>query len=247
MQANKVVNRCKNCNQIFSGNYCNNCGQDAHTGKIDFHFLVHEIQHSLFHVDKGILFTVRQLFTRPGHMLREFIAGQRVKHFRPLAFLVIVAGLHAFINHYLHFSSLVPVYAKDEGVNNVIGQINEWSAHHYLLLMLLQLPLLSWVYYLFFRKYKTGYLEQLLINVYLSGQKILIRLILFPLFYVIPGGTVLTNILVPLGLSVWAYSQFYHKEPRFTVIKRAFLGYVSFYVLNVVLLSILLTILKNIA
>ena len=247
MQANKIVIRCKNCTQVFSGHYCNHCGQDAHTGEIDFHFLMHEIQHGLLHVDKGILFTVKELFIRPGHMLREFIAGKQVKHFKPLAFLLIIAGLDAFINHYLHLSSFIPIDAKNQGVNNVIAQVNEWSAHHYLLLMLVQLPLLSYVFYLFFRKYKTGYLAQLVINVYLSGQKILIRLLLFPLLSLVPGGSVLNNLLIPLGLSIWAYSQFYHKESRWTIIKRAFFGYAAFYILDVVLLSILLTIMENIS
>ncbi len=64
---------CKNCQNTFHGAYCNACGQSAHTDKIDKHFLYHEIQHGLLHVDSGIVYTTKELFTRPGHAIREFI------------------------------------------------------------------------------------------------------------------------------------------------------------------------------
>lgn len=40
---------CKNCKQHFKGHYCNNCGQPAETRKLDFHFLIHDIQHGLMY------------------------------------------------------------------------------------------------------------------------------------------------------------------------------------------------------
>lgn len=246
MQANKVVIRCKNCSNVFSGQYCNHCGQDAHTGKLDFHFLMHEIQHGLLHADKGILFTIKELFIRPGHMLREFIAGKRVKHSKPLTFLVLITGLDAFINHYLHLSSFVPIDTKDHGVNSVIEQVNEWSASHYILQLLLQLPLLSYVFYLLFRKYKTSYPEHLVINCYLSAQKMVIRLILLPMYYLIPGWSVLNNLVIPIGVTIWAYSQYYHKEQRGIIIQRAVFAYTIFYFLIVLMVSVVLTMLENI-
>jgi hypothetical protein len=73
---------CKNCHQTYTGNYCNNCGQPADTHKINIHYLWHDIQHGLFHFDKGVTYTAKQLFTRPGHSIREFIEGKRVKHIK---------------------------------------------------------------------------------------------------------------------------------------------------------------------
>ncbi|MEO8862184.1 MAG: hypothetical protein ABI358_12210 [Ginsengibacter sp.] len=32
---------------------------------MNFHFLWHDVQHGLFHFDKGVLYTTKQLFTRP--------------------------------------------------------------------------------------------------------------------------------------------------------------------------------------
>jgi hypothetical protein len=85
---------CKNCHQVYTGHYCNNCGQSAETHKINAHFLWHDIQHGLLHFDEGILFSLRQLFTRPGHSIREFIDGKRVRHFKPISLVVVLATLY---------------------------------------------------------------------------------------------------------------------------------------------------------
>ncbi len=45
-------NNCKNCNQDLNGNYCSNCGQTADTHEINFKSILHEIQHSIFHIEK---------------------------------------------------------------------------------------------------------------------------------------------------------------------------------------------------
>jgi hypothetical protein len=67
------------------------------------------------------------------------------------------------------------------------------------------------------------------VSMFISADKrFLIRLILFPLLSLVPGGSVLNNLLIPLGLSIWAYSQFYHKESQWTIIKRAFWGMLLF-------------------
>jgi hypothetical protein len=42
------------------------------------HFIEQDLIHRIWHVDTGILFTIRELFTRPGHCVREFINGKRV-------------------------------------------------------------------------------------------------------------------------------------------------------------------------
>lgn len=54
--------KCKNCSFSFEGNYCSNCGQTAKTERISFKFLWEDIQHGILHYDKGIVYTVKQLF-----------------------------------------------------------------------------------------------------------------------------------------------------------------------------------------
>ena len=101
-----MVNTCVNCGMPVEGKYCSNCGQSTEEHTINLHFLWHDIQHGLFHFDKGILFTVKELFTRPGHSIREFIQGKRVQHFKPVSLVLILATVYAFLFHYFHINTL---------------------------------------------------------------------------------------------------------------------------------------------
>lgn len=95
---------CKNCQSELNGNFCSFCGQKADTHRINFKFLLHEIQHGVFHVDKGILFTLKELFTRPGKMINGYLQGKRVSHFKPVA-LVFILGTLVFLEYHLVFKT----------------------------------------------------------------------------------------------------------------------------------------------
>ncbi len=177
----KKLIHCKNCGNSFHGHYCNNCGQDAHSGKIDKHFIYHELQHGLFHIDKGILYTLKELFTFPGTTIRLFVEGKRVKHFKPLAFLLVMAGLYAFVNHYFNANVLLTGPTGVKNADTSIQAVNDYLKEHFEILVLLELPLISFVYYLFFKRYGTNYIEQLVINAYTSG--LAIRLIGINFYY----------------------------------------------------------------
>ncbi|MBC8155688.1 MAG: DUF3667 domain-containing protein [Bacteroidetes bacterium] len=92
-----MTKHCQNCNSELNGNFCSHCGQSSNTHRLNFHFLWHDIQHGLLHIDKGILYTTKELFTRPGHSIREFLLGKRVKHFKPIS-LEHVGKLHLVIS-----------------------------------------------------------------------------------------------------------------------------------------------------
>jgi Protein of unknown function (DUF3667) len=240
----KKLVTCKNCGNSFHGHYCNACGQDAHSGKIDKHFLYHEIQHGLLHIDGGILYTLKELFTHPGETIRLFIQGKRVRHFKPLAFLVVMAGLYAFVDHYLSPGSLVNINTDNKNANQAMEVVREFMRTHYVLCQLVQLPILSFVFYLTFKKYGTNYIEQLVINTYLTGQRIAISLVLMPLMYlIVKNGHFIwyaaTDMAIPILLFIWAYPQYYNMQPRAAITWRCVLAYIINYIIYLVLLSII--------
>ena len=68
---------------------------------MNFHSLWHDIQHGLFHFDNGVLYTAKQLFTRPGNSIREYIDGKRVRHFKPISLVILLATVYGFLYHTL--------------------------------------------------------------------------------------------------------------------------------------------------
>lgn len=83
--------RCLNCDHMVYEKFCPNCGQKGDTKRIDWHFLFHDIPHSILHLDKGFLYTAKKLFLNPGAAAREFLDGKRIRHFRPLAYVIILS------------------------------------------------------------------------------------------------------------------------------------------------------------
>lgn len=76
----ETKSNCLNCSTELISTYCHICGQKANTHRITpRHFIMHDIVHGVLHLDKGILFTLKQAFTRPGYAVMDYIAGKRIK------------------------------------------------------------------------------------------------------------------------------------------------------------------------
>ena len=241
----KKLIHCKNCGNSFHGYYCNACGQDAHTDRIDKHFIYHELQHGLLHIDKGILYTLMELFISPGRTIRLFVEGKRVRHFKPLAFLLVMAGLYAFVNHFFNANVLLTGQTGVKNADTSIQAVNDYLKEHFEIFVLLELPLISFVYYLFFKRYGTNYIEQLVINAYISGLHTFIKLLLLPVSYYFSTTGHILDQATPILILIWTYPQYYHEQPRFQIIWRAILGYVIFYFLLIIILSLVITVLTN--
>src|SRR5215213_8947870 len=123
---------CKNCNQPFVGNFCNHCGQAANTHKLSLHYIWHDLQHGLFHFDNGIFYTIKQLLTRPGHTIREFIQGKRVRHFKPLSLVVVLATLYGLLYHYFikEIFGVHPITTEDN-ITSAFEKMINWNIDHF--------------------------------------------------------------------------------------------------------------------
>ena len=88
---------CKNCNAKIDQNYCPNCGQAAKVKRIDGQYIIHEIEHVL-HFDRGILFTIKELFIKPGESVRNFILENRFRLVKPIVFIIVTSLIYTIIN-----------------------------------------------------------------------------------------------------------------------------------------------------
>jgi hypothetical protein len=77
---------CPNCGAEFLGDFCHRCGEQKHHAEelTLKHFLLHAT-HDLTHLDTKVFATLRYLFTRPGFLTQEFIAGRRTRYMRPFS------------------------------------------------------------------------------------------------------------------------------------------------------------------
>lgn len=204
---------CKNCNHTFTGHYCNNCGQPADTHKLDIHFLLHEIQHSFFHINRGFFYTAKELLLRPGHAIRDFIEGKRIKHFKPLSLIIILGSIYGLLYHYFN----IKMYVTPDA-NEVIDseKFNEWVGTHFGWITIATIPLYTLGTYIAFRKQGYNGIELLILNTFKAGQRLLVHIAIFPLFYIYSGTPTIRIISlivysIDLILIFWTNIQFFNK------------------------------------
>lgn len=89
-----VPDVCPNCATKFLGDYCYHCGEQKHHAEelTLKHFILHAT-HDLTHLDTKVFATLRYLFTRPGFLTQEFLAGRRLRYMRPFSLFLLACGV----------------------------------------------------------------------------------------------------------------------------------------------------------
>lgn len=85
---------CKSCKNITEGKFCSNCGQKTNTHRLNAkHFFEHDIIHGVFHLDKGLLFTIKEILKNPSGVAKNYIEGNRKPYYNFFYILLLIAGL----------------------------------------------------------------------------------------------------------------------------------------------------------
>ncbi|MRT93635.1 DUF3667 domain-containing protein [Ancylomarina sp. 16SWW S1-10-2] len=224
---------CKNCGYNFQGKFCNNCGQNSNVGKVDLKYFLNEIPNSIFQVNRGFLFTIKELFTRPGHSIRQFLEGKRKQHFKPLAFVFLASTLYALLTYLIGKNTFLGgvVTGVAVGLNNGATESSmavkflNWLANNHAYAILLFLPFFSLASYLAFIKSKYNYFEHLVLNFYITGQQMVIYLIFS---FVLLKDNYLQAIPVVIGIlfTFWTFNQFFENNKFYTKIFLTVITYI---------------------
>jgi ribosomal protein L37E len=219
--------KCKNCGANLSGNYCAECGVPAKLKRINAQYIIHEIEHVL-HLDKGIFYTLKELFIRPGKSVREFILESRNRLVKPIIFIILTSLVYSVLNSTFHFEDGYVTYGNlpDGSVNKIFS----WVQSHYGYANILMSVFIAFWLKLFFRKHEFNFFEIIILLCYVVG----VCMILLGVFGVLESLTSwpLTTVGAYLFFfyATWAIGQFY--ESKFANYLKALfayiLGYVSF-------------------
>ncbi len=151
---------CKNCNTEFKGNFCPNCSQSAATSRIDAHYILHDIPHSVLHIDKGLPYTFFELSINPGKALLEYLNGKRVRFFKPFAYVIILSTIS---------SLFIKIASKETHVDTDYNILSLFS-HYPSVLIFALIPLVTFISWLVFIKRNLNYWEHFLMHTYLAAQ-----------------------------------------------------------------------------
>lgn len=166
---------CLNCDNPVPDKFCSKCGQKADTHRITArHFVIHDLVHGVWHVDKGILLTVKEVFTRPGYASKDYIAGKRVRYYNIFYLMLIILGSMLIMGNYVD-GGLIGARPSNEPVE--VRILNDFINNYPKLIYVGLIPLLSLNGWLLFRKLRLNYTEHLIM-----GGFVTVGLCLFILF-----------------------------------------------------------------
>ena len=213
------MNICKKCQTKFNGNFCPNCGFALELKTIDGKYIFDETR-SVFNLEKGILFTVKNLFLKPGQTVREFMNEDRTKLVKPILFLIICSLIFTLTQQLVNFKS---GFIDSQGESN-FKKLFDWLSKNYgYSNIIMTIPIALWTK-IFFRKQNYNYYQIFTILSYYIGISVLIQTI----FGIING---ITNLkVVQMGFLIgsiyvaWAIGQFFERPKRWNYLK-AFLSY----------------------
>lgn len=203
---------CLNCSNKFDGNFCNDCGQKAATHKFTMHEWLHEIPHSIFHVDSGFFYTFKNLWLRPGKMINEYLDGKRKNSFSPFLYVLIWCGIFVVISHFFESSAHKEIEITD------FKSAAEYLATNYykaiVVSMILPSALATFLVF-FYSDY--NFAEHLVLNTFVIAQLIMGDIIIYcvavsPLADKLKGTVAILNILLKFPYWIWALWQFFRPK-----------------------------------
>ena len=101
MNTEEKRTRCLNCGHTFKGQFCPCCGQKAKTKRLQFVEMFKNFIGPFIGGDSKVLNTCRDLFIRPGYMVRDYLLGKRIRYYNPLQMFIYVITAYAIISYVL--------------------------------------------------------------------------------------------------------------------------------------------------
>jgi hypothetical protein len=243
--------KCANCTRAIDGTeqkFCPACGQPTPAHRIDWHFLGHELEHSVLHMDRGILYSLKHLMLRPGHLMRDYIEGLRGNQVKPLLLLMIMAAVVVLLSKYFLGGDVMGTSTLD-GYSDVMKanagtqldtaslasatqKVYAWMNAHFTATTLLLLPFEAAAFWLAFRRVgKLNYPEWLVIVAFLTVQVFVFWAVLILLQRWVSQAQ-LWVIVLSFAYTLFSLAQYFRGYPRWKTMLRAVLGFMIFMLMN---------------
>ena len=128
---------CCNCGAESDNNYCPRCGQKASYGPITWHSVWQGVMDVWGVGTRSLPYTLWQLLSRPGYLIRDYISGKRQVSFPPVKMLVVVAVAFFFVGNWFfpefwgEFQETGDDVSTETGVTYYMETIGIWLSQHY--------------------------------------------------------------------------------------------------------------------
>ena len=210
---------CRNCG--FEGEfvYCSNCGQPLTAQRIDMTHLVHEVSHTFWHLEKGFLFTLKELATRPGTMQRKYLLGLRLHYQKPFPLFAISGSFCALALYFIY--------------RNAPSQSEQFFyKNYYFLVQTSLIPFYAFITYILFKSPKLYYAESLVMTVYMLGFMSVFIVPINSLSFFLPKGIIsLLEVIFLISYNIWTNLNFFKGKAIWWIAAKSVISIIASYLL----------------
>lgn len=154
-------NYCLNCNFDVDNTFCPSCGQKTDTHRIVMkHFVMHDLLHGVWHLEKGILFTLKETIIRPGQAALDYINGKRIRYYNVFYLSLLVIGLNILLLHYKSMQTEETV----EVLKNNKSSFNDFISKYSKIILFCIVPIFALNAKLLFRRLKLNVAEHFILS-----------------------------------------------------------------------------------
>lgn len=198
---------CLNCGSEAQGVYCYNCGQKTSTTRFSFlHIFKNDIASKYYSFfNSPIFFTIKELATRPGDSIREYILGKRVNHINYMSLFLLLSGIGIFLDKYTKLS-IAEITSSDSNSKKMLENYFKFVSDNPKTFIAITIPLVSLFTYYLFKKNKYNFSEHLILHIYKASALLIISKI-FNLFSILTTNLFFLKIISQIvEFGIFAYS-----------------------------------------
>lgn len=226
---------CKSCGAESKDNFCAKCGSPTTLKRINGRYILAEIR-SILNLEKGILYTIKELFIRPDVSIQRFMHNDRNRLVKPLLFIIICSLIYTVAQQLLRFED---GYVNTGGLEkSTVRTIFEWIQKNYgFANILMAIFITTWIK-LFFKKYKYNFFEIIVLLCFVMGNEMIIYTTFGILESIIKIKVLQIGAVVGILYTSWAIGRFFDKKKKINYLKGLLtyiLGMITFYFIAIMI------------
>ncbi len=193
-----LMHTCKNCNQRFERNFCNNCGQKVGVRRLTGKVILDEIADIFTHIEHGFLNSSKQLILQPGKFTKEYLDGKRKEKQKPVSYLVIWVALEWIIRTAIIKASNYQTTIQP-GVSISYGEGTIFYNQHSVVFIFIIVPVIATLFYFILSRPRYNFSESLVLCFYGLGTYYIIQLLF---------STLLQGLFLHINILSWQQGYF---------------------------------------
>ncbi|MEN7342999.1 MAG: DUF3667 domain-containing protein [Pseudomonadota bacterium] len=199
---------CYKCDAEVTDDFCPKCGHPVTLPRLTGEYLASELA-SIFNVERGFFFTIREMLLRPGANLQEFVLRDRTRFVKPVIFVIVCSFIYTIAQQIFGFEDGYVSYADNEPSTTLT--MFTWISNNYGYANIgLALFTAVWVR-VFFARYGYTIFEILVMLCYVIGM-VMLLVTMGILQATTPLPVLAVGAIGTFFYAPWAIAQFFDKQ-----------------------------------